>query len=52
MDEIDALLYVPTAKLDSPYSGSLEGDDKVEGEVRLFLSCPDADALVEKLRPG
>ena len=51
MDEIDALLYVPTAKLDSPYAGSLEGDEKVEGEVRLFLSCPDADALVEKLRP-
>jgi hypothetical protein len=51
MDEIDSLLYQPAAKQDSPYLGSLEGDDVVEGELRLFLSCPDANALVEKLRP-
>lgn len=51
MDEIDALLYDPAAKQGLPYVGSLEGDDVVEGELRLFLSCPDANALVEKLRP-
>jgi hypothetical protein len=51
MDEIDGLLYDPTAKQGAPYLGSLEGDDVVEGELRLFFSCPDANALVEKLRP-
>jgi hypothetical protein len=48
-DELDAQLAVPS--LDAPYFGSLEGDDKVAGEYRLFLSCPDANQLVEKLRP-
>ena len=51
MDEIDALLCDPTAKPDALVIGSLEGDDVVDSELRLFLSCPDADALVEKLRP-
>jgi hypothetical protein len=51
MDEIDGLLYDRAAKRDAPLLGSLEGDDIVEGELRLFLSCPDADVLVEKLRP-
>ncbi len=51
MDEIDALLYDPVAKRNDPCFGSLEGDEHVEGELRLFLSCPDADALVENLRP-
>ncbi|MCI0742248.1 MAG: hypothetical protein L0Y72_24710 [Gemmataceae bacterium] len=51
MDEIDSLLYSPDARADAPLLGSLEGDDHVEGEIRLFLSCPDADALVAKLRP-
>ena len=51
MDEIDALLYDPQAKKGSAFLGSLEGDDVVEGEIRLFLSCPDADVLVEKMRP-
>jgi hypothetical protein len=51
MDEIDALLYDPSAKPDAPLLGNLEGDDVVQGELRLFLSCPDTDALVEKLRP-
>jgi hypothetical protein len=51
MDEIDGLLYDPKATPDAPYLGSLEGDDHHAGKIRLFLSCPDADALVEKLRP-
>jgi hypothetical protein len=37
---------------ESPPAGTLEGHDfGVTGECRIFLSCPDADALVEKLRP-
>jgi hypothetical protein len=51
MDELDALLYDPVAKKDSAYAGSLEGNDVVDGELRLFLTCPDADTLVDKLRP-
>jgi hypothetical protein len=51
MDDIDALLHDPAGKTDAPYHGSLEGDDVFEGGMRLFLSCPDADALVEKLYP-
>ena len=50
MDEIDALLVDVESKV--PAVGSLEGHDYgVAGECRLFLSCPDADALVKKLRP-
>lgn len=51
MDEIDGLLYDASAGPDSPYFGSLEGNDYDKGEFRLFISCPDADALVVKLRP-
>jgi hypothetical protein len=51
VDEIDDLLYDPAAAEDAPYFGSLEGNEHFEGSFRLFLSCPDADALVEKLRP-
>lgn len=49
MDSIDALLYDPTPN--SPYLGRLEGDDHHKRECRLFLSCPNADVLVEKLFP-
>jgi hypothetical protein len=48
-DELDAQLVVRS--LNAPYFGSLEGDEPVEGEMRLFLSCPDADRLVQKLQP-
>ena len=51
MDDIDTLLHDPSVKQGSPYLGSLEGEDVVEGELRLFLSCPNATALIEKLRP-
>jgi hypothetical protein len=50
MDQLDALLVDADSEL--PAVGSLEGHDYgAAGECRLFLSCPDADALVEKLRP-
>ncbi len=50
MDQLDAVLV----DLDSaaPVVGSLEGHDYgVPGECRLFISCPDVDALLDKLRP-
>ena len=50
-DEIDALLFQPTAKLESPRIGSLEGDDIADGELRIFLTCLSADSLAEKLHP-
>jgi hypothetical protein len=50
MDQLDALLVDVNSEL--PAVGNLEGHDYgAAGECRLFLSCPDADALVEKLRP-
>ena len=48
-DELDAQLVIPS--LDAPYFGSYEGSEKPDGEFRMFLSCPDADRLEEKLRP-
>ncbi len=50
MDEIDGFLVDLNSSNVSV--GSLEGHDYgIPGECRLFLSCPDADALVKKLRP-
>jgi hypothetical protein len=50
MDELDALLV--DVDSDAPAVGSLEGHDYgVPGECRLFLVCPDADALITRLRP-
>jgi hypothetical protein len=50
MDQLDAQLV--DVNSDAPVVGSLEGFDYgVPGECRLFLSCPDADALVKKLHP-
>lgn len=49
MDELDAILI--EADSAAPPVGSLEGHEFIKGECRLFFSCPDADALVTKLRP-
>lgn len=48
-DELDAQLTV--SSLDAPFFGWYEGRDTVDAEVRLFLSCPDVDALARKLQP-
>ncbi|EDL58364.1 hypothetical protein [Gimesia maris] len=48
-DELDAQLVLQS--IDAPYFGSYEGIDTLDGEYRLFLSCPDVDALSEKLQP-
>jgi hypothetical protein len=37
-------------QINAPYFGSLEGNEYVAGKARIFLSCPDAAALVERLR--
>lgn len=49
-DAVDALL-VQQEYVDSPYFGSLEGEDYVDGQCRLFFSCPDANILADKLLP-
>jgi hypothetical protein len=46
-DEIDAQLFTPT--LDTPYFGSLEGKKTAKGMTKLYLSCPNAEALFGKL---
>jgi hypothetical protein len=46
-DDLDAQLFTPT--LDSPYFGSLEGKKTTKGMTRLYLSCPDSEALFKKL---
>ncbi len=51
MDQLDALLADPQAPADAPVLGTLQGDEKVRGEHRLFFSCPNADLLVVALRP-
>ncbi|QDT64553.1 imm11 family protein [Calycomorphotria hydatis] len=47
MNLIDAILYDPSG--DKPYFGHLEGDECVDGETRLFISCPDVEILYKKL---
>ncbi len=50
IEELNAILVKPQEK--SPVIGNLEGSDfGVKGECRLFLTCPDADGLVNELRP-
>ena len=49
MDELDAALI--NVEVDAPEAGSLEGHEWVGGDCRLFFSCPDCDALVDKLWP-
>jgi hypothetical protein len=51
MDELDGILYDASAGPDSTYLGSLETSDYDKSTFRLFITCPDADALVDKLRP-
>jgi hypothetical protein len=46
-DDLDAQLFTPT--LDDPYFGSLEGKKTAKGITKLYLSCPDAEALFGKL---
>ena len=48
-DETDALLALDS--LDSPYFGRYEGHEIARGEIRMFLSCPTAEALAAKLLP-
>jgi hypothetical protein len=50
MDQLDSILV--DVNSDAPALGSLEGSDYgAPGECRLFLSCPDVDVLVQRLKP-
>jgi hypothetical protein len=51
MDSLDNLLIDPYAPYEVGYLANLEGDERVKGEHRLFISCSNADRLVEQLRP-
>jgi hypothetical protein len=48
-DELDAQLVIQYHN--ARFFGSYDGIDTVEGEMRLFVMCPDVDALVQKLLP-
>jgi hypothetical protein len=50
LDEIEEEIYEPDAGAEGFY-GEVEGHDVVPHEVRIFLSCPDCDRLVERLLP-
>ena len=49
MDEIEARIYTPE-QTEADYYGNIEGHDIVDYEVRIFMSTPDCDRLVEHLR--
>jgi len=51
MNELDSILTPPMENPNAAYSGCLEGNDYHDNYIRLFLSCPSADILVEKIRP-
>lgn len=50
MNDLDSTLYDPTAK-DSEFLGSVHGHEHTDGAFRVFLTCPNADLLVRRLRP-
>lgn len=47
-NELDAILFVDS--LNAPYFGCLEGRRTSKGSIELYISCPDADRLFQKLR--
>jgi hypothetical protein len=49
VDELNASLTDPDS--DAPAVGFVEWPEYVPGECRIPISCPDADALAEKLKP-
>jgi hypothetical protein len=51
LDELDKVLYNAHATPNTSYFGNLEGNDYHESQIRIFLSCPNADILVDKIRP-
>jgi hypothetical protein len=48
-DELDAQLVI--RHIDEAYFGSLEGRKTNKGVCRMYLSCPDARRLIQKLKP-
>lgn len=47
-DELNALLFSP--RIDSLFYGSVEGRKTGNGVTKIILSCPDSNALYEKIR--
>ena len=46
-DALDRVLAVK--EIDDKYYGTYEGHDVVDNQYRIFISCPNADELIEKL---
>jgi len=51
MSHLESALYDEDQK-DADYFGSVEGHDLVDREIRVFLSAPNCDRLVERLMPA
>jgi hypothetical protein len=49
MSHLEKVLYDPDQKDAESYFGNVEGHDVVAGEIRVFLSAPDCDRLVDRL---
>jgi hypothetical protein len=52
MAHLESALYDEDQKDAESYFGSVEGHDLVDHEIRVFLSAPDCDRLVERLMPA
>lgn len=52
MSHLEEVLYDPDQKDAESYFGDVEGHDVVAGEIRVFLSAPDCDRLVDRLMPA
>ncbi|MGC3967432.1 MAG: hypothetical protein QM775_08705 [Pirellulales bacterium] len=50
MQYLEGRLYHPDEGLDD-YIGNVEGHDVLDGEIRIFLSTPSVDRLVDAIRP-
>lgn len=50
-DLIQKQLHSPNLKSMKDYVGNVEGTSEHPGEIRIHVSCPDSDALVDVLKP-
>jgi len=51
MSELGKVLYDANQRSPESYFGNVEGHDVVDYEIRVFLSAPDCNRLVEHLAP-
>jgi len=52
MKHLEAVLYDADQQEAESYFGTVEGHDVVGQEIRVFLSAPDGDRLVARLKPA